>query len=452
MENKTGRVKEALRRVMRRRFAAAAILLWALAAPVTAGAATRLIVRTGNLLSLEGVCALLGCQVQYGLGDPQGQLFLVTSPLDLPVNQVVSIPGVLDAEVDQTGYTLDAVSQGTVPSALYDSTPINYYGTTVRHGYVYQPATQIVRLADAQSMFQVSGAGIVAVIDTGVDTTHPVLQRVLLPGYDFTRNQAGADEKGDVNQSTTAVVDQSTTAVVDQSTTAVVDQSTTAVVDQATGSNLNQPQYRAFGHGTMTSGIVHLVAPRAWILPLKAFHVDGSGYESDVLRAIYYAVRNHANVLSMSFSFPTPSQELQQALSYANLNGVIAAAAAGNSGEQTLVYPAAYQSLVMGVASTSNNDTLSTFSNYGPNLVWVGAPGEGIVTLYPYSTYAATWGTSFSTPFVAGTAALLFDLRPLLCTESGAAQAIAHARYISPAVGHGRLDVYQALQAWQDPF
>ena len=103
----------------------------------------------------------------------------------------------------------------------------------------------------------------------------------------------------------------------------------------------------------------------------------------------------------------------------------------------------------MGVASTSDTDTLSTFSNYGSNLVWVGAPGEGIVTLYPFGTYAATWGTSFSTPFVSGTAALLLNMNPL-CSEAQAAQSIAHAKFINSYLGNGRLDIDQALQAWQE--
>jgi len=98
------------------------------------------------------------------------------------------------------------------------------------------------------------------------------------------------------------------------------------------------------------------------------------------------------------------------------------------------------------VASTSNNDTQSTFTNYGPGLVWVAAPGEGVVTLYPYGTYAATWGTSFSTPFVTGTAALMLNIAP--ANEWQAAGAIAHAKYINSNLGNGRLDVFQSLQAW----
>jgi len=158
-------------------------------------------------------------------------------------------------------------------------------------------------------------------------------------------------------------------------------------------------------------------------------------------------VKNNANVLNMSFSFASPSSELQEAIKHANKNGVICVAAAGNDGRQTMVYPAGYSDMVMGVASTSNSDTLSTFSNYGQPLVWVGAPGEGIVTLFPYGTYAATWGTSFSTPFVAGTAALLLD--GASANQSQAAQAIAHAQYINSALGHGRLDIYQAVLAWR---
>ena len=93
-------------------------------------------------------------------------------------------------------------------------------------------------------------------------------------------------------------------------------------------------------------------------------------------------------------------------------------------------------------------DVRSTFSNYGRSMTWMAAPGEGIVTLYPFNTYAATWGTSFSTPFVAGAAALLLDVQPV-CTQSQAAQALAHARYISSDLGNGRLDLYSAVQAWR---
>src|SRR6266481_5700372 len=115
---------------------------------------------------------------------------------------------------------------------------------------------------------------------------------------------------------------------------------------------------------------------------------------------------------------------------------------------QEIVYPAALQNDVMGVASTTNQDTRSQFSNYGNAIVWVAAPGESIVSTYPYATYAAGWGTSFSAPFVSGTAALLRSIDAIGLNQSSASSAIAHAKYISPRLGYGRLDVYQAATAW----
>jgi len=422
----------------------AALLITVMFVPRAEAAGTRVIVRVeGGLPVIQGICLLLPCTVNYGLGDPDGQVFLVTLPASLFPDLLVSTLrlqlGVLSVELDLKGTVL-AASGGSIPAALYDSTPVDYYGTTVRHGYVNQPASQILGIATAQSTFHVSGAGIVAVIDTGVDTHHPALIPVLLPGYDFTRNRDGADERGDITQSTAAVVDGSSGAWVNQSTAALVDQSTAAVVD---GSG-----YGAFGHGTMVAGVIHLVAPRAYILPLKAFNADGSGYTSDVIRAVYRAVNANARVLNMSFSFASSSPELSNAITHANLNNVLCVASAGNDGRNVAVYPASYTNHVMGVASTTNTDTRSTFSNYGTGHVWVAAPGEGIVTTYPWGAYAAAWGTSFSAPLVSGTAALLLDVNPSV-DESHAAQSIAHAKFISSDLGNGRLDIYQAVAAWR---
>jgi hypothetical protein len=100
----------------------------------------------------------------------------------------------------------------------------------------------------------------------------------------------------------------------------------------------------------------------------------------------------------------------------------------------------------MGVASTSDQDTRSSFSNYGNPIVWVAAPGEAIVTTYPFGTYAAGWGTSFSAPFVSGGSSLLLNMQANT-NEPQAARALAHAVPVGPQMGHGRLDLVQALGA-----
>jgi subtilisin family serine protease len=294
----------------------------------------------------------------------------------------------------------------------------------------------------------VKGAGTVAVIDTGIDPNHPALRKALVPGYDFTRNQNGeGDETGDALFPSTPIATPQSVWVSPNSA-ALVDQSTAAVVD-------GNPQYSDFGHGTMVAGVIHVVAPGALLMPLKAFQANGTGNTSDIVRAIYWAVQNHANIINMSFTLASYSQEVKNAVDYATLAGVICVAAAGNQDKDVLVYPAALKN-VISVASTTNNDQLSSFSNYGQDLVWLGAPGEGIVTTYPFATYAAAWGTSFSAPFVSGGVALMLDrggslLMDLLIflNESDSAQAMAHAKPINPALGHGRLDLYQALTAWR---
>ena len=422
--------------------------LWA----ASAHAQNRYIVRSnGGLAAVRLVCTQLGCSVAGGLDGSLGQVFLVTTSSTVPattfLDKLVRQLGIVDAELDLTASVSD--SDYTVPPALTDSAPVDYFGVMVPRGYVNQPAQQIVRSTEAQNTFGVKGAGIVAVIDTGIDPNHPALQNALVPGYDFTRNQYGeGDETGDVLLTSGPVIDPSKPLWVSDNKAALVSQSTAAVVD-------GNPQFSEFGHGTMVAGVIHLVAPGAKLMPLKAFQADGTGNTSDILRAIYWAVQNHANIINMSFNLAAYSQEIKNAIDFATLNGVISVAAAGNQGQDALVYPAAYKN-VISVASTTNDDQRSSFSNYGSDLVWVGAPGEGIVTTYPFGTYAAGWGTSFSAPFVSGGAALMLDyggslLMDLLIfqNQSDEAQAVAHAKPLGPDLGHGRLDIIQALTAWR---
>jgi subtilisin family serine protease len=415
------------------------LLLAAFCAPA-AEAQTRLIVR--DSLGLPGInltCLLTGCRVITGLGDPNGQLFLVTLPPILnPVLALLQLNlqlGILSVELDQTVRTQPGYADSN-PSYLTDKTPVTYYGATVWEGYVEQPSNELVRTEQTQAAFNVTGAGTtVAVIDTGVDPASPVLKSVLVNGYDFTRNTNGGSETVDVQ--TQPNLSQAQTAILNQRTVAVLDQRTVAVLDGG--------PYTDFGHGTMTAGIVHLVAPQAKIMPLKAFSANGTGYDSDILRAIYYAVNHGAKVMNMSFDYTSYSTELAKAIKYANSKGVISVASAGNDGKYTVVYPGGLPG-VIDVASTSNNDVQSSFTNYGAPPVWLAAPGEAVVTTYPWGTYAAGWGTSFSTPFVAGTAALMLGANSN-CPSWAVPVGLANADYLgNQNMGFGRLDTYQAVQ------
>src|SRR5260370_4453821 len=390
--------------------------------PAKASADNRFIIRTTlDLQTLQTVCnpPLLPpiCTVVTpdGLGDPLGQLFVITSPLDL--DGLLHLPrnplGIVGAEVDQLLNLFPVGALSVLPSTapeylmplMSDRTLVPYpnSGGTVWNSYANQPDAQRVHVSDAQNQFGVSGAGIVADIDTGVDPTHPALQSVLLPGYDFTRNQPGGSELTDIPSSPCPFTScppppcaSCSSAQVNQSTAAVLDQSTAAVLD-------GNDQYAAFGHGTMVIGVIHLVAPTAQLLPLKTFKADGTGFLSDILRAVYYAAQNNANVINMSFDTQTRSRELRKALDYANQNNVICASSAGNEGQSAPplnLYPAQWQNDVMGVASTSDQDTRSSLSNYGDEILLIAAPGEAIVTTYPFTTAAAASATSSSAPLL----------------------------------------------------
>ena len=408
----------------------------------------RFIVRsTQGSSALEQFCVLQGCTVVGAIDGTLNQVFLLTTPSTIDatifLNVLQNTPGILDAELDELISLVASLNTVTTPpSGLTDNAPVNLFGTKVWNGYANQPAATIVHVQDAQNAFDVAGKGIVADIDTGVDPGHPALIGALLPGYDFTRNQVGGSEMTDFASPAPPPCPNCQPAIVNQSSVAILDQSSVAILD----GNL---QYAAFGHGTMVMGVIHLVAPKAHLLPLKAFHSDGTGYLSDILRAIYYAVQNNASVINMSFDTSTSSIELKDALDYANQLNVICVASAGNDGNSAppnFVYPAALQRDVMGVASTSDMDTRSWFSNFGNAIVWVAAPGEAIITTYPFGTYAAGWGTSFSAPFVSGGAALMRNLRTDI-NESLVASAVAHAQFVGPAMGNGRLDLLMSLAA-----
>jgi hypothetical protein len=376
------------------------------------------ILRSPGLSQAQTACQTYGMTLVSSIHVPDTYLVQVSGsvPPGILKKWVEHDPNVLQLDLDANV----SVGDGSLVNPYIPSLPVTdyvtdgrlvqLYGTSAWTGYVQQPAVYSTNAANA--MGHVTGNGIVAVIDTGVDAGNPILAPVLVPGFDFTQNVAGfPDDLGDIDQSTAHILHQSTAHILHQSTAHIMHGYQTlqlnaysiAILDSDTASALaGTPIPNDFGHGTMVAGLIHLVAPTAKIMPLKAFNADGSAASSDIIRAIYFAVDNGAKVINMSFGLPEISDALMRAVNYAARKGVICIASVGNDGQDELLYPAAFGN-VIGVASVSQQSQQSSFSNFGFD-VSIAAPGEALVTTYPGNHYAVVWGTSFSSAIAAGAA------------------------------------------------
>lgn len=227
-------------------------------------------------------------------------------------------------------------------------------------------------IVDAPSAWDVirgSSRTVVAVLDTGVDATHPDLQASLVAGYDFVN---GDDDPADDD-----------------------------------------------GHGTAAAGVVAArtnngmgQAGICWgcsLMPVKVLDAEGSGNTSDVAAGIVWAVDHGARVISMSLGSSDSTRTLADAVAYAHGKGAVLVAAAGNDGNSELNYPAALEG-VIGVAGTTRGDELYSWSNFG-SWVQVAAPGCNVAP-YPNGEYVNFCGTSSATPLVAGVAGLVFSAKP----------------------------------------
>ena len=421
---------------------------------LTATAQTSYLLTLPSTVDPDSFAATHNLTVVRDLHNGSNSVYLVSSP-SYNVSQTETD---VDSDLRTSGFEPEAVTQlpelnGATQATLTQSTSgileslvgrtlVTFFGSTVPSNYLSQPATSITRLYDARTATNLTGTGVIAIIDTGVDPTHPALRAVLVPGFNFTTGTVDTSELNDLPAATAASLAQSTSGILEAQNVVIMNPATGAILDQSTSGILEGVAPQEFGHGTMVAGVVHLVAPTAKIMPLKAFHSDGSSKLSDIINAIYYAADNGANVISMSFSMSTPSPALQTAIQYALGKNVAVIAASGNDGLKTLVYPASFGG-VEGIGSTSNTDVRSTFSNYGSGVTMFAAPGEGVITTYPGSNYAAAWGTSFSTPFVAGAASLVLQARPA-SKPGDIINALSKAKQISD-LGYGRIDFYQAL-------
>jgi thermitase len=277
----------------------------------------------------------------------------------------------------------------------------------------------------------------VAVVDTGIDASHPDLSPNLWtnPGESGAgRDTNGLDDDGD------------------------------GLIDDVHGWDFvdgdAQPD-DGNGHGTHVSGTIAArgdngvgVAGVTWstaIMPLRVLGDDGSGYVSDVITAYAYAASSGARVVNASLGGGTYSRAEHDAIAAApNTLFVVAAGNDSADDDATPEYPCDYDlANVVCVAASDRDDTLASFSNYGTTNVDLAAPGVDVVSTWPGGRYVVLDGTSMATPHVTGAAALLLAHDGGL-TVAGLRAALLSSAHPVPALAGrvatgGRLDAAAAL-------
>ncbi len=214
------------------------------------------------------------------------------------------------------------------------------------------------------------------------------------------------------------------------------------------------------GHGTLVSGIVAArtnnnrggvgIAPSARVMPVKVLDSTGSGSDADIALGIDWARTHGAKVINLSLGGSFDDPVLADAVQNAIAADIVVVAAAGNDSAQTVGFPAADPG-VIAVSATTATGALTSFSSYGWRID-VAAPGLDITStaLGSGDQYATESGTSFSSPIVAGVAALLRSRHPTWTQQQVGDQIRDTARDaglpgVDPAFGHGIVDPLAAL-------
>ena len=276
---------------------------------------------------------------------------------------------------------------------------------------------------------------VVAIIDTGVDYTHPDL------AANIWSNPAEIPGNG-------------------------VDDDGNGLVDDVHGYdfyNFDADPMDDNGHGTHVAGIVAAegqngvgIAGVAWhvkLLPLKFLGPGGTGPVSAAIDCVEYAVANGAQILNNSWGGFEFSTALELAIQHADSAGVLFVAAAGNEAsslDEADHFPASYhEANVIPVAATTDRDQLAPFSNYGPNSVPIAAPGTSIMSTFPGGAYQELDGTSMSAPLVSGALAILKSKFPSMSAPQMKSVLIHSADPIPALSGlissGGRLNVARML-------
>jgi thermitase len=244
--------------------------------------------------------------------------------------------------------------QSTVPAIGDDFT---------KKKFLDQPALASVALPEGFD--DESGKGVtVAVLDSGIDEDHEVLQGRIVKGHDFL--------DGD-----------------------------------------SEPSHEGCGHGTLTAGLVVGIAPKVTILPLRVLDEEGKGDAFTLADAIYHAASEDAEVICLSLGLAKHSPIVRAAVDYAVDKGSVVVCAAGNDGGGRILFPA----MLKQVIAVTSVDEKGKLPKWAPDdsRIDVAAPGVSLIGPWPGAggkTYASGSGTSFSAALVAGAVARLLSSDP----------------------------------------
>lgn len=276
---------------------------------------------------------------------------------------------------------------------------------------------------------------VIGIIDSGIDYDHPQLANRLAKNYAELNGKIGVDDDSN--------------GYIDDFLSWNFASNTSDVADH-------------LGHGTHVAGIIAAehtstigsvkgIAPSATVLPISFIDSSGSGYISDAIRSIDYAISRRVNIINASWGGGGCSSILQEKINSLAANGILFISASGNAGnniDRILEYPASLNlKNQITVGAVDSNGFITSFSNYGLINVHLLAPGSNILSTYPSSTTHALSGTSMATPFVAAATALLKSYRPSADYSLIKQALIASAtNYDYPVQSQGKLNIGAAYQ------
>ncbi len=436
-----------------------------------------------NLLSVTAPMVDAPITDRITVTDVSGAVHAVQVQTGMTVEQTLAeyqnSPDVLSAEPDYM------VNAAVLPNDTYFN---NLYGMR-NTGQTGGTADADIDADQAWDVNTGSLKVVVGIIDTGIDYTHIDLYRNIWINQGEIPtglNLVDADSDGlitfwDLNNAANSgkVADLNGNNYIDAydllhnpTWANGVDNDHNGYVDDIVGwdfvNNDNDP-FDDNSHGTHVAGTIGATGDNGtgvvgvnWqvqMAALKFLNASGSGYLSDAVRALNYAVANGITISNNSWGGGGYSSSLATAISNARNAGHIFVAAAGNAGtnnDTTPSYPASYgYDNMIAVAATDSKDTLASFSNYGANSVDIAAPGVSILSTIPGNKYAYYSGTSMATPHVTGVVALLKAQNPTLSYSEIISKVLANVDTLSNLSGKvatsGRLNAYKAVNATPPP-